>query len=81
MDLSKFISDFAEQLEETDVSSIKPDTVFKDLKEWHSMTALLIIAMIDDEYNVQIDGSDIRGSVTVEDLFNRVKTLKNGASE
>ena len=81
MDLSKFISDFAEQLEERDASTIKADTVFKDLKEWHSMTALLMIAMIDDEYNVQIDGSDIRGSVTVEDLFNRVKTLKNGASE
>lgn len=79
MDLSKFISDFAEQLEERDASTIKADTVFKDLKEWHSMTALLIIAMVDDKYNVQIDGSDIRGSVTVEDLFNRVKALKNGA--
>ncbi len=40
------------------------------------MIALSLIAMIDSEYDVQIKGTDIRDSITVEDLFNKVKAIK-----
>lgn len=76
MDLNEFISNFADQFDETDVTEIKADTEFKALDEWSSMTGLAVIAMIDAEYDVQIKGNDIRESVTVEDLFNKVKNLK-----
>lgn len=76
MDLSEFISNFADQFDDTDVSEIKSDTDFKALDEWSSMTALSVIAMIDAEYDVQIKGTDIRDSKTVEELFNKVKAIK-----
>ncbi len=76
MDLNKFIENFADQFAETDASEFKADTKLKDLDEWSSMTALAVIAMIDEEYDVQIKGNDIRESATIEDLFNRVKALK-----
>lgn len=76
MELNEFISNFAEQFDETDADTIKADTVFKELEEWSSMTALAVIAMIDAEYDVQVKGADIRDSSTVEDLFNKVKTIK-----
>lgn len=76
MDLNEFISNFADQFDETDVTEIKADTEFKALDEWSSMTGLAVIAMVDAEYDVQIKGNDIRESVTVEDLFNKVKNLK-----
>ncbi len=76
MDLNEFISNFAEQFDETDASEIKANTVFKDLNEWSSMIALSVIAMIDAEYDVQVKGTDIRDSNTIEDLFNKVKTIK-----
>ena len=76
MDLNEFISNFVDQFDETDVTEIKADTEFKALDEWSSMIGLAVIAMVDAEYDVQIKGNDIRESVTVEDLFNKVKNLK-----
>ena len=73
MELQDFIQHFAEQFDETGVTAFKADTEFKLLDEWSSLSALSIIAMIDDEYNVTVKGEDIRTSVTIEDLFNIVK--------
>lgn len=73
MELQDFIQHFAEQFDETEVTAFKADTEFKLLDEWSSLSALSIIAMIDDEYNVTVKGEDIRTSVTIEDLFNIVK--------
>ena len=73
MELSKFIENFADQFEDTDPSEIKADTVFHDLDEYSSLIALSIIAMVDEEYDVQLKGDDMRSAVTVEDLFNIVK--------
>ena len=76
MDLNEFISNVADQFDDTDPSEIKADTKFKELDEWSSLIALSIIAMVDDEYGVTIKGTDIRNSATVEDLFNVVKGKK-----
>lgn len=73
MELKDFIENFADQFDDTDVSEIMADTVYKDLDEWSSLIALSVIAMVDEEYDVTIKGDDIRNSNTVEDLFNIVK--------
>lgn len=74
MELKEFIENFAEQFDDTDVSEIQADTVFKELDEWSSLIALSVIAMVDEEYDITIKGDDIRNSETVEDLFNAVKS-------
>ena len=74
MELNKFIANFAEQFDDTDASEITATTVFHDLDEYSSLIALSIIAMVDEEYDVQLKGDDMRGAVTVEDLFNIVKS-------
>lgn len=73
MDIKDFIQNFADQFEETDASEITPSTDFKSLDEWSSLTALSVIAMVDEEYDVTIKGDDIRAAVTIQDLFNTVK--------
>jgi acyl carrier protein len=50
--------------------------VFKDLDEWDSMTALSMIAMVDEEYSVKLTGNEIKQAQTIEDLFNIVKSKK-----
>lgn len=74
MDINSFIQNFAEQFDETDPGVIKSETVFKDLEEWSSIIALSVIAMVDEEYNVTINGEDVLNSNTIEDLFNVVKS-------
>ena len=73
MELKDFIENFAAQFDDTDASEFKADTEFKALDEWSSLTALSIIAMVDEEYDITIKGDDIRNSETIEDLFNVVK--------
>lgn len=72
MELKDFIENFAEQFDETDASEIKAETVFKELDEWSSLTALSVIAMVDEEYDITIKGEDIKNSETIEDLYNIV---------
>ena len=76
MELQEFITNFANQFEETDSSLFTKDTVFKNLDEWSSLLALSIIAMVDEEYEVTLKGDDIRSANTIEDLFNIVKSKK-----
>ena len=74
MELNDFIEKFAEQFDETDASEFKADTEFKTLDEWSSLSALSIIAMVDEEYDIAIKGDDIKNADTIEDLFNVVKS-------
>lgn len=74
MELNEFIAHFAEQFEETDASVFTPQTVFHELDEYSSLIALSIIAMIDEEYDITIKGNDMRAAVTIEDLYNIVKS-------
>ena len=68
MELKEFIENFAAQFEETESNEITAITIFKDLDEWSSLTALSVIAMADEEYDVVLTGDDIRNSTTVNDL-------------
>jgi acyl carrier protein len=45
------------------------DTVFKELPGWSSMQALVLIAMVDTEYDVLLEGEEIQAARTLEDLF------------
>lgn len=74
MELNDFISKFAFLFDETDESEFKAETVFKGLDEWSSLTALSVIAMVDEEYDVTLRGDDILNANTIEDLFNIVKS-------
>lgn len=74
MELKDFIENFAAQFDDTDASEIKAETKFKELDEWSSLIALGVIGMVDEEYNLSLQGEDIRKSITVEDLFNIVKS-------
>jgi acyl carrier protein len=74
MTLDEFIKAFADEFDETEVSEFKADTEFKTLDEWSSLIALSIIAMVDDQMDKIITGADIRGSKTIEDLYNLALT-------
>lgn len=77
MELKDFIENFASQFEETDASAITAETNFRELEEWSSLLALSVIAMINEEYDVQLKGDDMRSAKTVEDLWNIVKSRAN----
>ena len=70
--LDEFVTLFAEQFDETDTSTIKADTIYHELDEWSSLIGLSVMAMVDEEFEVALKGDDVKNSVTVEDLYNKV---------
>ena len=73
MEIKEFIQHFAEQLEETDVNELKPETKFRDLEEWSSIIGLSIILMVDEEYGITIGADDMKQAETIGELFNIVQ--------
>ena len=73
MQIENFLIYFASILEDTDLALIHADTRFRDLSEWDSLTALSLIAMVDEEYQIKLTGEDILSSVTLQDLFDKLK--------
>ena len=69
MELNQFIKHFADQFDDTEVVLFTCDTKFLDLNEWGSLTTLSIIAMVDEEYGVEIKADDLRKAETIGDLF------------
>jgi acyl carrier protein len=74
MEIDAFIKKFSDQFEETDSNIFQSDIKFRDLEEWSSFTAMAIIAMVDEEYNVKLTGEDIRKSVTIRDIFKIIES-------
>ena len=72
MGVTAFLQNFANMLDDTDASLITETTIFRDLEEWDSLTALSLIAMVDEEYSLKLTGDDIKTSITIKDLFDKV---------
>ena len=70
MTLNEFIKKFAEEFDETPMSDFTADTKYRQLDEWSSLSGLSIISMIDK----QITGADLRSVLTIEELYNLVKS-------
>jgi hypothetical protein len=74
MEMNDFLTKFVELFDETGADVFTAETKFKELDEWSSLLALSVIAMVDEEYNITIQGEDIRNANTIADLFNNVKS-------
>ncbi|MGK4569268.1 acyl carrier protein [Flavobacterium sp. 3HN19-14] len=67
MDKDAFLKGFQEQFD-NDPESISFETKYKDLDEWSSMMALIIIAFVDESYEVPLTGDDFKSATTVGEL-------------
>jgi acyl carrier protein len=76
MEVSTFLNHFANILDDTNPALITTETIFRDLGEWDSLTALSLIAMVDEEYSLKLTGEDIKSSITLQDIFEKIKSKK-----
>jgi len=72
MEIKDFIANFAAQFDDTEESVFTAETKFRELDEWSSLLALSIIAMVDEEYDVQLKGEEMRATKTIQELFDLV---------
>ena len=74
--MKKFIKKFAEQLLDQEHQNISAETIFRKLDEWDSLTAMAVLAMIEDEYGVKIDYDFFTKFVTIQDVYDFVMSHK-----
>lgn len=74
MDIKNFIQNFADQFEDTDASVFTAETKYRELDEWSSLIALSILAMVDEEYDVQLKGEEMRATNTIQELYDLVSS-------
>ena len=76
MEINEFITKFAEIFDDTDAAILTPDTKFRELSEWSSLSVLGIIALADEEFDVELSGKDIPTVNTIQDLYNLIINKK-----
>jgi len=69
---SKFIELFKETLEIED-RELQMTDVFRNYEEWNSLAYLSLIAMIDEEYDVVIEGVAFKQLLTLEEVYNEIQ--------
>lgn len=72
MEIKNFLTNFADQFDDTDPEMITAETEFHELEEWSSLIALSVLNMVNKQYGYNMTFDEMKPCVTVEDLFNLV---------
>ena len=70
MTKQEFISGLQEELELEVV--LNSSSILKDLEEWDSMAAMLLIGYVSNEFNVTLNSDDLKSMTTVESLIDKI---------
>lgn len=74
MAIQTFISALAEEFQE---EHLTPAMEFRSLDAWSSMQALLLIARVNEDFEVVLSEDDLRNCKTIEDLFQCVQNYQS----
>lgn len=69
MEIKEFIEKFADAIEVENVEALIPEMSFRDLDEWSSLSVMLTIAFMDEEFDKQVSNTDIKAAQTIQDLY------------
>ena len=70
MDKNNFFVRLQEDLELD--KEVNGETNFKDLDEWDSMAAMVLIALVNEEFSITLNSDDIENITTVNSLIERI---------
>ncbi|MBP3586444.1 MAG: acyl carrier protein [Paludibacteraceae bacterium] len=76
MNLQEFVVNFANQFDDTELEVFAPETSFRELEEWSSLTGLAVLNMIAKKYEVKITPAELKSVETIEALYNLVASKK-----
>lgn len=66
--MKDFIKKFAEAIERN--GEIKMEDEFRNYEEWNSIAYLSVIAMMDEDYDTQIEEADFKKLRTIQAIYN-----------
>ncbi len=71
MTIQEFIDNVTDQFPSLS-EELLPETRFREMPEWSSLEALLIITMVDEEYGIVLPPDEMRKTQTIQELYDLV---------
>lgn len=75
MEIKEFIEKFAEAID-AEAEGLTAETEFRNLEEWDSVTYLSVIAMLDEEYDIQIEMAQFKQLKTLGAIAEYIENNK-----
>lgn len=75
-DLETFISLVINTLDDIDPSKLTADTKFRELPEWSSLNALLMISMVNEEYKITLTGEEFASAETLTNVLEIINSKR-----
>ena len=75
MNAQEFIEKFAEAID-VEVEGLTVDTEFRKLDQYDSLAYLSVIAMLDEEYETQIENAEFKTLITLGDIVKYIEEHK-----
>ncbi len=73
MTIEEFIAIIEEEYDDIDSGTLKPESIIREDFEWSSVNALIMISLVNVEYDVELSADDLGKAKTIKDLFEIVK--------
>jgi acyl carrier protein len=74
MNIEEFIKHVEAEFDDIQPGILKAESKFREVFEWNSINALILIAMVKTEYDVTLTADDLIGSKTIQDIYNLVSS-------
>lgn len=72
MTLHEFTINLEKEFEDLEPGTLTPDTNYRDIKNWSSIYALIVVAFIDLNFDIILNANDLKGANTVKELYELV---------
>jgi acyl carrier protein len=76
MNIQEFISIVEEEFDEVEKGTLEASTSFRQMEGWSSMHALILIALVDNHFDILLTGEELRGLDTIQDLYDLLASKK-----
>lgn len=76
MNIEEFIKKLEFELDDIDNGILKINTRFRELEQWDSMSALIIISMADKYFGKIINLEEFKKANTILELYNLINDVK-----
>jgi acyl carrier protein len=71
--IDDFVSKLEKEFDDVPVGTLKASTNYKQMEQWTSMHALIIIAFIDSEFDIIFKSDDLKNTETISDLYKLIE--------
>ena len=75
--IEDFIVKIEEEFDNLIKGTISADGDFRKIMDWNSMNALLLMALISTEFDVNIGADELRNCNTIRDIYTIIVSKKN----